>query len=542
MKYFKGKEFKLTKRTEWILVCILLAGGIFIRSFHFGLIPVGVHQDEAMAAVDALALADHGTDRYGTRYPVHFEAWKGGQMSVLLSYCMVPLIKLFGFSVPVIRLPMLIVSSIGLLALYLYARKIGGAWLGFPVLLLGIICPWHYLQSRWSFDCNMFPHVFLFGACLLLFGMKKRWALYGSMIFFGLCSYCYGIANYTVPVFLLIMASYLLIIKKVKWREAVLCVIIYFVVALPEFLTMLINMFGWESIETPFFTMPYFPQSSRSKDILLVNFSWQALGENLFNTFRIIFGWGKDASITSVMPKFGNLYPFTTVFFLIGFLSLFVKLKREKDAERKIPYVSVLVWLFMAVWAGAATMGIAQHRVSIIFYPMIVVSGMGIEWCIRKWKILIIPIAGAYAVSAALFAAAYFGEYGELTRDYYYESYLNALNYAETWECDYYSIFPDPQGTGISDVGRILTLFAHEMDAEYFQGITDVQNGKKVLPYEERYRFETVTEEILQQDEGKNVVYVIGGGDIDLFSAQEYEIASFYDSYYVVRKKGESFR
>lgn len=40
MKYFRGKELKFTPGMEWILVCILLAGGIFIRSFHFGAVPV----------------------------------------------------------------------------------------------------------------------------------------------------------------------------------------------------------------------------------------------------------------------------------------------------------------------------------------------------------------------------------------------------------------------------------------------------------------------------------------------------------------------
>lgn len=540
MKRFRGKELKLTPGMEWIFVCILLAGGIFIRSFHFGAIPVGIHQDEAMAAVDALALAEHGTDRYGTRFPVHFEAWKGGQMSVLLSYCMIPFIKLFGFSAFSIRLPMLIMSCIGLLALYLFAREIGGAGLAFPVLILGIICPWHYIQSRWSFDCNTFPHVFLFGAAMLLFGMKKRWALYVSMVFFGLCSYCYGVANYSVPLFLLVMAAYLLLKKKVKWQEALLCVTIYFLVALPEFLTMLININGWESIETPFFTISYFPQSIRSKDILLLNFSWQALKDNLLKVLLLLLGRGQDTSITSVISKYGNLYPFTTVFFLIGLAAACGKVVKEKETEKKIPYVTLFAWLLMAVWAGAVTIGIAQHRINIIFYPMIVFSGMGMEWCIRKWKLLAVPIAGIYSAAAVSFAANYFGEYEELTRDYYYEPYLNALNYAETCECDYYSIFPDPQGTGISEVGRILTLFAHEIDAEYFQGVTDVQNGKKVLPYSERYRFETVTEEILRQDEGKNVVYVVGSGDIDLFSGEAYEIYSFYDSYYVAKKKGGS--
>lgn len=315
--------------------------------------------------------------------------------------------------------------------------------------------------------------------------------------------------------------------------------IIYFVVVLPEFLTMLINMNGWDSIETPFFTIPYFPQSRRSGDILFLNFSWQALGENLLNMLYVLLGRSRDRSFTSIIIKFDNLYPFTTIFFLIGLVTAVGRLIKEKETEKKIPYVTVLVWLLMGIWAGIATIGnVVTRRINILFYPMMVISGIGIWQCIHKRKLLVIPIAGIYAVSAASFILTYFGPYEDITRDYFCEPYLNALNYAETCECDYYSIFPDPQGTGISEVGRILTLFAHEIDAEYFQGVTDVQNGKKLLPYQERYRFETVTEEILQQDEGKNVVYVVGSGDIDLFSGEEYEIHSFYDSYYVVKKGG----
>lgn len=533
MKSEKWTNFKFTAKMEFAALFLLLAGGIFIRAFHFGAIPVGVQQDEAMAAVDALALANHGTDRFGIRFPVHFKAWGNSQMSVLLSYCMIPFIKLFGFSIPVIRLPLLIVSCIGLLALYFFARQIGGIKLAFPVLILCIICPWHYMQSRWSFDCHMFPHVFLFGVCLLLMGIKKRWAMYLSMVFFALCSYCYGIANYTVPLFLLIMAIYLLAVKQINWKELLLCVLLYFVIALPEFLTMLINMMGWESIETPLFTIPYFPDSVRSKDILFINFSWYTLKNNLLNILCTLLGRSRDTSVTSIIPRFDNLYPFTTIFFLIGLVTAFFRLKTEKDIKKKIPYVMVLIWLLMAVWAGIATAGIAQHRITIIFYPMIVISGMGIQWCIHKCKLLFIPIAGAYGIATVLFMITYYGEYEDLSRIYYYEPYLNALYYAAELDCDSYYIAPDPQGTGETQVAEILTIFCHELDAEYLQGITDLQNGKKVLPFRERYRFETVTPEILSRNKGKNIVYLTAGKDIELFSPEEYEITSFYGAYYI---------
>ena len=524
---------------ELAVAVFLLAVGIFIRAFQFGISPVGVHQDEAMAAVDALALAEHGTDRFGMRFPVHFQAWGNSQMSVLLSYCMVPFIKLFGFSITVIRLPLLIVSCIGLAALYLFARKVGGVKLAVPVLMLGVICPWHYMQSRWSIDCNMFPHVFLFGVCLLLAGMKKRWALYVSMIFFGLCSYCYGIANYTVPVFLLLMAVYLLAVGKVKWREVLLCLAIYFAVALPEFLTMLINMMGWETIETPLFTIPYFPESDRAQDILFFNFSWKMLADNLWKTLAALLGRSKDASVISIIPKFDNLYPFTTVFFLIGLAVSFRRLAKGVDREEKLPYVAVLGWLFMAVWSGVTTNGVAQHRLAILFYPVIVISGVGIVWCIGKCKLLAVPIAGAYGAAALLFANTYFGDYAELSRIYFYDPYVQALYHAADITCDSYYITPDPQGVGEEKVGQILTMFCHEIDAEYYQGITDVQGGRKVAPYAERYHFEDVTEETLLQNEGKNVVYLVHTDEIGLFSPEEYDISSFYDVYYVVGPKNE---
>ena len=76
-----------------------------LRLWRFGAVPGGFNQDGAMAAVDALALSRYGTDRFGTRLPAHFTAWGYGQMSVLLSYCMVPLIRLFGLSAVTLFMP-----------------------------------------------------------------------------------------------------------------------------------------------------------------------------------------------------------------------------------------------------------------------------------------------------------------------------------------------------------------------------------------------------------------------------------------------------
>ncbi len=530
-----------SRKTEIFLVAVILLAAIFIRAYHFGAPPIGVHQDEAMAAVDAKALAEYGTDRYGMRYPVHFTAWVSSQMSVLLSYCMIPFIKILGFSTVTIRLPLLITSCLGLLALYLFTRQLAGKWTAMIALLFGMICPWHYMQSRWSIDCNMFPHMFLFAVCFLLAGLHKiegkKWNrvfLYVSMVFFGLCCYCYAVSDYSVPIFLLAVAIYLLKKKQINWKELLGCIAVYVVIVLPEYLSMLITVLGKETIETPLFTIPSFQDSVRGEDVLFANFSWYQLKENLVCMIKTIF-FGRDQAVPSTIAKFGPVYYVTDIFFLIGLIAVIWNWKKKKLPEKyKIPMFLLFAWMGLTVIIGAITRYPVLHRINIAFYPVIILAAVGMAACIKKWKITAIPIAALYGALGVMFAATYFGGWADLSRIYYYEPYINALNYAHTIECDEYYIDPDPLEQGEDMVGQILTMYCHQIDAHYFQGISNVQDGREQLPYTEKYHFEYVTEDTIRENQGKNVVYVVKYDQIDLFDEEQYDITSFYNNYYVV--------
>ena len=527
-----------SRKTEIFLVAVILLTAIFVRAYHFGAPPIGVHQDEAMAAVDAKALAEYGTDRYGMRYPVHFTAWVSSQMSVLLSYCMIPFIKILGFSTVSIRLPMLIASCVGLLALYFFGRQLAGKWAGLIVLILGTISPWHYMQSRWSFDCNLFPHVFLIAVVFLIAGFRKKPFLYVSMVFFGLCSYAYGIADYSVPLFLLFIGIYLLRQQVVNWKELTVCIVLYVIIVLPEFLSMLLTVLGKPGIETPLFTIPTFLSSNRGNDILFANFSWQQLWDNIVATITTTW-WSGDKSSTNTMVKFGPIYYVTDIFFIIGMISIIVKI-RKMEKTKRYPYVVLLGWLGMSLWAGIITKNVTINRINIIFYPVIVISGIGIAWCIRKIHLLCVPIAAMYGALALLMAQMYFGSWAEISRTYYYDPYLQALEYAKTIDCDKYYIYPDPQGIDAgARLGEILTMYTHQIDAHYYQGISNVQNGEELLPYQERYHYEYATAEIIAENEasGECVVYIVGPGEVDLFDTEKYEITSIYNRFYVAEER-----
>lgn len=534
------------ERWEAFLVLLLLAVGVFIRAFHFGMSPVGIHQDEAMTAVDALALSEYGTDRYGMRFPVHFTGWGGSQQSVLLAYCMIPFIRLLGFSTVAIRLPMLVVSSLGLLALYFLGKRAGGVRTGLILQLLGVICPWHYMQSRWSFDCNMFPHMFLFGVCFLLAGVERKWMLYVSMVFFALCCYSYGVADYSVPLFLLAAAVFLSGRKLIRVRELVFCISIFAVLSLPEYLSMLLTVLGRESIETPLFTIPSFLESFRGNDILLTNFSPGQLWKNIMATVTVVWGNG-DRSATNTIVRFGPVYYLTIVFFFLGLGVMAARLSGNKgniknkgnkeNKEKSVAYVILLFWLFMGIWVGLITREVTINRINVIFYAVLAVAAIGIEWCLDKWRLLFLPIGAYYGVCALLFAATYFGEWSEVSRIYYYDPYVQALEFAEKLECDAYYITPDPQGEGVNALGEILTMYCHEIDALYYQGVSNVQMGVERLPYGERYRFAEVSEEVLAQNAGKPVVYLVDYDSLSLFDEERYDITSFYDNYFVIFEK-----
>lgn len=553
MKRIGKLQIELSRGQEIVLVLLLLAAGIFVRGFHFGTSPVGIHQDEAMTAVDALALSEYGTDRYGMRFPVHFTAWIGSQQSVLLAYCMVPFIKIFGFSTVTVRLPMLVVSSLGLLALYFLGKYAGGSRTGLILLSLGVICPWHYMQSRWSFDCNMFPHMFLFGVCFLLAGMRKRWMLYVSMLFFALCCYSYGVADYSVPLFLLAAAVYLLRKKLIRVRELIGCVCVFVVLALPEYLSMLLTALGGETIETPLFTIPSFLHSFRGNDILLTNFSWEQLWKNIVSTVTVVWGSG-DRSATNTIVRFGPVYYLTVAFFCMGLAVLAVRLSgkrnllqksgenevrngkgaKETGEQRKLAYVILLLWLLMGIWVGLVTREVTINRINVIFYVVLAIAAVGIEWCLDRQYLLFLPIGAYYGFCALLFAVTYFGTWSDVSRIYYFDPYVQALEFAENLECDTYYITPDPQGEGVNAVGEILTMYCHEIDALYYQGVSNMQGGRERLPYSERYRFTDVSEEILAENAGEPVVYLVNADFVYLFDEDRYDITSFYDNYFVI--------
>ena len=512
-----------------LIAAVVLA--IAVRVYQFGTIPGGFNQDGAMAAVDAKALADYGTDRFGMRFPVHLTAWGYGQMSSLLSYLMAPLIKLFGLNPVVARLPQLIISLLGLLTLYFFSRDAFGKTAALVIFAFGAINPWHILQSRWALDCNLYSHFFLFGVYFLNRAMqgKKRLWLCVSMGLFGLCMYCYGIAIYTMPVFLLMACVYLLVKKRVSLGEALMALLVWLAVAWPFILVMAINTFHWDTIETPLFTMAYFPDSVRSGDILFFSDNIaQTLISNFMHLLQVTVLQAQDLLWNNI-PEYGTMYLFSMPFALVGLVGLLKERRKECGA------VLLLFFLITGIWCGISTNGVNINRMNIIYYPIMVLIGYGIYTVIRWCGIPRVEVflATAYLMAFVLFSHVYFTTYAEKISVCFEKDFCDAVASLKDSEAEKLYITSENSGSVYKDSDEIRTMFWHEVDAEYFQGKSCPEG---ILPYSERYIY-TRTKDI-DIDPDEDAAYVLPDTELEFFPEDSFRLERFGYYYTAVPREG----
>ena len=522
---YSNSNIAKINRRQLITFWAILLFSFIIRIVGLDNVPTGINQDEAMGAMDAWALSQYGTDRFGMQLPVHFTAWEYGQMSVLLSYCMIPFIKLFGFTTFAVRLPMVLFGVMGVALLYHISKRFFSVNMSLAVMAFAAINPWHFMQSRWSLDCNLFPHIFLLGFFLLLKGFEKRRYLYLSMICFGLTFYCYGVAVYSVPVFLLLSATWCLWKKELTFKEILISMGIFFVVALPEILTMTINMFGLETIHTPLITIPYFPHSIRSNDILFLNFSFEQLRKNAMSMLTQAFLQRPDA-LYNALPRFGTLYQLSVPFTFFGIIMFSKRFLMQKDKRQKTFDMALCSYFIMGIWTGLTTFQVNVNRINIIFYPLIILTVYGIYSFVKLMPKLTVFLRNgfliAYTILSIFFFSQYFTSFAENIQTMFNVDFLEIAKDADDLE-DYSTLYVS------SNVGwqnnykmaEILMQYACKIDALYYQGKSNQTGGRELLPYSERYHF-VVLSYINSFD--KAALYVLHKNDLKYFTDFTYDI------------------
>lgn len=413
------KEF-IIKHKHKLIFMLIMAIALGVRLYRW---PTGITQlncDEAMTAVNAMAMAEKGTDMYGTTGPVYLKAWKVGGQSVALFYLTAFFMKIFGVSMFTIRLPILLVSIIALFVFYDLLKRI---FKSKNIALVGLgflaICPWHILQSIWAIDCNMFPHVMLFAVYLLYRGITdKKWCLYVSMLFFGFCMYSYGVSIYVIPLFLLVTAIYLIRKKKVTIKELIPCILIYILISLPIFTMYCLNFFKiQQDIHIGPMTIQFFEGNIRKDDMI---FFAENVGKTFMSNIKDLgktVVWGYDGLEWNATPYFGTLYHGSLIIFFIGIIVLIKEIlgsKKQDETEvkteqsfDKIGIVIMAFWLMFSLILGIIVNS-NVNRLNCIWYPIIFFIILGMSRIMKNKKVYYI-VCALYIVAFVAFSNYLYG-------------------------------------------------------------------------------------------------------------------------------------
>ena len=528
----KSEDFNMNDRLYLIIVIVIAVLGIAIRVWQFGSVPGGFNQDGAMAAVDGKALADYATDRFGTFMPAHLYAWGYGQMSSLLSYMIAVFVKFFGLNPVTARLPQLIMSLAGGTFFYFFIKDIFGKRAALIAAAFVAFNPWQLVQSRWALDCNLLPHFFMGGLFFLNRGLsKRRRYTFISMIFFALCMYCYGITIYTIPPFLLAVCIYYLLKKKLTVKDALISAAIYLLIAWPFLLTMTVNFFKWDTISLPFVTIQYFSGSVRSSDILFFTENpMQQIGSNLSHLMNTTLLQSKDLPWNDI-DGFGTMFLCSIPFMAAGAIELS---RTKTDGAKGL----VTFALLAGVWVGLVTNNVNVNRINIVYYGIMMFIVLGIEFVIKEIKYAKFANIAIYAILSVMLVTTYFGSYADMIKGYFYYGFGDALIAAEESDADKIYVTADAQGTGYWMTSEIITLFYDKTDALYFQGKTNTSGGKELLPYKERFTYESMSGSVVSKGVNENAAFVITQNDVPLFNNSGYEITN-YGNFCAAVKKGD---
>jgi hypothetical protein len=410
------------------LFLLILAMGIFARTWEWGLLPPSLNPDEASNGVDAISLYRYGTDRNGVAYPIKFVSWGGGQ-DALYGYILIPFVAILGLSPAAVRLPMLIGGILAIPLTYVVANRAWDHRLALLVMFLVAISPWHILSSRWGLEANLFPLVFLAAYAILLCSLARHGLFVVACAVFGLCLYAYGTAYAAVPVFMILLLLILLSYGSIPRRYLMLGASVFAVVAAPIGMLLLVNSFGLPSIRLGPITIPRFPVQARYEAATLIGSRDipSTLAANVWTGIKILIVQ-TDGILYNVVEPYGYFYRISFPVALLGAGLLAWRLRRGSGPEGAL----LLAWLGASL-PVAILQSVNFNRFNIVFTPLLLCLAYALAWLDSQVRGILAASVLLLLAAFIAFTAAYHGQGYRRQVDWKFDAGLiPALRFAES--------------------------------------------------------------------------------------------------------------
>ncbi len=404
---------KILAHWQRIVFWLIMALAAFLRLYQFPGTPAGLWIDEATEGLDAYALMQHGTDRWGNPFPFYFPGAGSGQ-NVLQAYLSIPFIKIFGLNVFSVRIVPVLMGILAVALLYLTLKKIYGTNTGLLAAFFLATLPWDMMASRWGLESNLFPGFFLLSICTLIYCYdsphRRRWIPL-SLIPMAISFYAYGTSIIPLPIFLLLFVIFnreTILQEKVSFLISVL---VFLLIAGPFLLYVLENdvlhrQMGFLT-HLPS-TIPYLPLNrltqvnggSSHRDILLAN-------------MRFVIGGYHDQWLMNNVSWISPLGWLVPPFALLG---AYFSLKRCQIARNLVVF-----WL-AAMLPTFVLFVFTVHRSNGLYIPLIALGAYGIISLLEYVQ----PISTRTVIAAILLASLFFPNI--IFYQYYFTTYDRDLS------------------------------------------------------------------------------------------------------------------
>ena len=419
-----------TKYRIMLLFAFILHIGVFI----YFMVKKPINIDEAMTVLNANSLAKSGADILGEKLPIYFDTWLHGGQSPFATYLVAIMIKLFGYSLFVTRVPMFVFSMLGLIAFYKFLKEVipENETLINIAFCLACISPWHLYSSAFTLDCNFLPHLAMFGMYFLAKGINSTKSKYFvfSMLFFGLGFYCYILSAIIIPVLLAVLFLILLIKKKVSFKNTIISVITIFIVAIPFILQGLVQFGIIENLNFLGFSISKMPYYSRGSELKLNNIL-ENLSEGIISLlFTDIYSFNAKG-----VNSFNFANSFGSVALLAGVITLILnKIRKRNDFGIFLKAVIISTLVSSATVCSLTFYATALYRYNIYNYIFIIISAYGIYSVSKLFKkprfkeVTSLLVATSLIITTYCFAYYYKNDVIN-TNTFYTSSIEECLNY-----------------------------------------------------------------------------------------------------------------
>lgn len=429
-----NSKIKSSTQSGAYKIMLLFAFILHIGVFIYFMVKKPINIDEAMTVLNANSLAKSGTDILGEKLPIYFDTWLHGGQSPFATYLIAIMIKLFGYSLFVTRVPMFVFSMLGLIAFYKFLKEVipENETLINIAFCLACISPWHLYSSAFTLDCNFLPHIAMFGMYFLAKGINSTKSKYFvfSMLFFGLGFYCYILSAIIIPVLLAVLFLILLIKKKVSFKNTIISVITIFIVAIPFILQGLVQFGIIENLNFLGFSISKMPYYSRGSELKLNNIL-ENLGEGIISLlFTDIYSFNAKG-----VNSFNFANSFGSVALLAGVITLILnKTRKRNDFGIFLKAVIISTLVSSAAVCSLTFYATALYRYNIYNYIFIIISAYGIYSVSKLFKkprfkeVTSLLVATSLIITTYCFAYYYKNDVIN-TNTFYTSSIEECLNY-----------------------------------------------------------------------------------------------------------------